>query len=365
MTPLTTKTPRLLLVHGHDCPLLDIRQSLAQRYAFVECALEDLATYAWPMPLDIIIDAPIDTIEQFQRVQAALRKRPKHEPGIAFVIDRMERALVLRAHALGAESVIARPLNNWSLFSSIDVLLNRARSRIWSEKFGAEAEGLVAGTDVLDSLFEFAASGTRLTQRELYSKGDTVIETLGETGLGRWVEAVKAHHSRTYRHSLLVTGIAVGFGQHLRMRQEDLQRLAIGGLMHDIGKATIPAELLEKAGPLTEEETLIVREHPNLGRGILSRQGGFAPEMIDVVAHHHEMLDGSGYPDGLSGNQIHDLVRIVTISDIFAALIEERAYKSAILNENAYAMLDNMKGKLDMSLVQAFKPIALETRLAA
>lgn len=362
---MSTKAPRLLLVHGHDCPRLDIRQTLSQRYIFVECALTDLPSYSWPEPLDIVLDAPIDTIEDFQRVQAALRRRPKHEPGIAFIIERQERALVLRAHALGAETVIARPLGARALFSSIDLLLNRARSKMWSERFGPEAEGLSAGTEVLDTLFEFAANGTRLTQRELYSRGDTVIETLGETGLGRWVEAVKAHHSRTYRHSLLVTGIAVGFGQLLGMRQDDLQRLAIGGLMHDIGKATIPAELLEKAGPLSEEEAMIVREHPSLGRGILSRQGGFAPEMIDVVAHHHEMLDGSGYPDALSGNQIRDLVRIVTISDIFAALIEERSYKTAIANEDAYAMLDGMKGKLDMSLVRAFRPIALETKLAA
>lgn len=362
---MRTEIPRLLLVHGHDGPRPDIRLALAQRYAFRECDLAALAKFRWDEPLEILIDAPLETIEDFERIQKATSRKPKHDPGMAFIIDRMERALVVRAHALGAEGIIPRPIGNWALFSAIDTLLNRSRSRLWSNTFGAEAEGLIAGTSVIDELFRFASSGTHLTQAQLYDRGDTVIDTLADTGLGRWIEAVKAHHSRTYQHSLLVTGIAVGFGQKLGMRQEDLRRLAVGGLLHDIGKASIPVEILEKAGPLTTEEALIVREHPALGRSILAHQGGFSPEMIDIVAHHHEMLDGSGYPDGLSGNAITDIVRVVTISDIFAALIEERTYKRAIENENAYAMLLTMGAKLDAALVKAFKPIALETKLAA
>ncbi len=343
----------------------DIRHALAQRYRFQECSLAELRNIKPNQMLEIIIDAPLDDEADIAAVQQVTARLSKSSQGLAFVIDRLTRSLMVRAHALGAEGVIPRPIGDVTLFKVVDELLDRARRREWATQFGPEAAGLSAGTDVLEQLFQFASTGSHLTQHELYDRGDVVIDTLAETGLGRWVEAVKAHHSQTFRHSLLVTGIAVGFGQHLAMRQDDLRRLALGGLIHDIGKAAIPASLLEKSTALTAEETLIVREHANLGRGILTRQGGFSPELIDVVGHHHEMLDGTGYPDKLSGGQIKDLVRIITISDIFAALIERRSYKLPMPNEDAYAVLGTMHDKLDMKLVEAFKPIAFETRLAA
>jgi putative nucleotidyltransferase with HDIG domain len=360
-----TDTSRILLVHGHETPRQDIRAILGQRYAFTECMLADLPSFRWTTALELVIDAPLETEIDVQRAIHGFSTLPKTGQGIVFVMDQLARQLMVRAHALGAEAIIPRPLQESTVFSVIDSLLVRARKETWTTRFGAEAGGLVAGTDALEHLFQFAVAGTKLTQFELYDRGDTVIDTLADTGLGRWVEAVKAHHSQTFRHSLLVTGVAVGFGQHLGMRRDDLRRLAVSGLVHDIGKAAIPLNLLEKPGALTKEETTIVREHTTLGRDILLRQGGFSPEMIDVVTHHHEMLDGSGYPDGLAGEAIKDLVRLVTISDIFAALIEQRAYKLPMPNEVAYAHLATMHGKLDMSLVDAFRPIAMETRLAA
>lgn len=361
---MKTDIDRVLLVYGQEEPNSDIRQILAQRYRFAECPLAALPDFRWTTPLALVVDTPLDDEVAVRQVREAMRKVPRSCPGSAFVIGELVRSLMVRAHALGAEHIIPRPLVDSSVFTVIDGLLERARRQVWSAG-GPQATGLAAGTDVLEELFQFAISGSRLTQHELYDRGDTVIDTLAETGLGRWVEAVKAHHSQTFRHSLLVTGVAVGFGQHLGMRHDDLRRLAVGGLVHDIGKAAIPVGLLEKPTALTEEEMAIVRDHTTLGRDILKRQGGFAPEMIDVVAHHHELLDGSGYPDGLSGTKIKDLVRVVTISDIFAALIEQRAYKLPMPNEAAYAILSSMRGKLDMTLVEAFKPIALETKLAA
>lgn len=355
---------RLLLVHGYPSPRQDIRDALSRNFAFREIALEALPGAITTPPPELVIDAPVESEEDVARLRAVLAATPRRGQGLALVLDRASRTFAVRALALGAEAAIARPLVPSRVFTVVSMLLDRARQRIWSAEF-SEAEGLAAGHAALERLFSFASGGTRLTQYELYDTGDTVIDTLAETGLGRWIDAVRSHHSATFRHSLLVTGIAVGFGQALSMRQEDLRRLALSGLLHDIGKSAIPVELLEKPGPLTQEETAILREHPNLGRDFLTRQGGFAPEMIKVVAHHHEYLDGSGYPDGLMGKSIPDLVRIVTISDIFAAMIERRAYKAAMPNEDAYAYLATLSGKLDMALVSAFRPIALETRLAA
>ncbi len=362
---MNQKSSRILLVHGHEPPRRDVRGFLEQRYRFRECSLEELPGWDWQEPLEVLVDAPLSTSADVNLVRQALERVPRDGPGVAFIIEELSRAQIVRAHSLGGEGIVSRPITAYALYATIDTLLNRSRIRQWSTDLGPAAAGLAAGNEALEQLFQFAAKGTRLTQRELYDHGDNVIDTLAETGLGKWIEAVKAHHSATFRHSLLVTGVAVGFGQHLRMRHEDLRRLAIGGLIHDIGKAAIPVEILEKPAALTPEEELIVREHTTLGRGILNKQGGFSPELVDVVAHHHEMLDGSGYPDGLAGDAIKDLVRIVTIADIFAALIENRAYKLPLPNDEAYAYLLSREGKLDMQLVKAFEPIAYGTKLAA
>ena len=151
-----------------------------------------------------------------------------------------------------------------------------------------------------------------------------------------WLTTVGCHHNETYRHCLFVTGFAVSFAQHLGMREDDQRRLARAALLHDVGKAFIPVAILDKPGELTEEETAEVREHPRRGYDALAAQGGFPPEMLDVVLHHHEFLDGTGYPNGLSGSQISDIVRLTTIVDIYAALVEKRAYRLQFTHVKAF-----------------------------
>jgi HD-GYP domain-containing protein (c-di-GMP phosphodiesterase class II) len=117
-------------------------------------------------------------------------------------------------------------------------------------------------------------------------------------------------------------------------------------------------EILDKPRDLTVEEMEIVRQHPRRGYDALSAQGGFPPEMLDVVLHHHELLDGTGYPNGLNGNQISDIVRLITIVDIYAALVEKRAYRLQFTHIKAFEMMEGMDGKLDQHLLQAFRPLA-------
>lgn len=363
---LPSEADRILLIHGRDAPRSDIRVALKMRYGFQECMLDDEAALSRQNPMIMLIDAPIDNEGEAQRIQAALRHLPSPITERAFILDDLSRASIVRAHAFGGEFIISRPLTGSSFYPLIEKLLVTARTRAWSSSGSKlETRGLYAGTEALEKIFQLASGGTEVTQRDLYGKGDAVIDALSETGIGRWVEAVKAHHSQTFRHCLLVTGVAVGFGLEIGLRHDDLQRLALGGMLHDIGKASIPVTILEKPGKLSPDETQIMQQHAALGRQILQKNGNFSEEMIDVVAHHHEFLDGSGYPDKLSGNGIPDLVRVMTISDIFAALIEPRSYKASLSNEEAYAILKNMDGKLDKALVRAFAPIAATTRIAA
>ena len=129
--------------------------------------------------------------------------------------------------------------------------------------------------------------------------------------------------------------------------------------MHDVGKVKIPISVLDKPGKLSPEERAEINKHPNYGAEILRMDGQFNDEIVDLTLHHHELLDGSGYPDGLIGSQISDPVRIMTIVDIFSALIDKRSYKEAMPADAAYRLLLEMDGKLEMALVKAFEPVAL------
>ena len=101
-----------------------------------------------------------------------------------------------------------------------------------------------------------------------------------------------------------------------------------------------------------------IRQHPRRGYEALAAQDGFPPEMLDVVLHHHEFLDGTGYPHGLAGDQISDIVRVITIVDIYAALVEKRAYRLEYTHARAFSMMEDMVGQLDQHLLQAFRPVA-------
>jgi len=151
-----------------------------------------------------------------------------------------------------------------------------------------------------------------------------VADAIAEEGLSRSLDAVRRHHEGTYQHCLLVTGTAVDFGLSLGLAKPDIERLYSAAMFHDIGKAKIPLAVLDKPGRLDAAERALIETHPVAGFDLLKGTCGISAEILDAVRHHHEYLDGSGYPDALCGDNIADIVRVLTISDVFAALIEDR-----------------------------------------
>ncbi len=160
----------------------------------------------------------------------------------------------------------------------------------------------------------------------------------------------------THQHCLLVTGLATAFATRLGFADLDSYRPTKAALLHDVGKTLISPAILNKPGRLTDEEMAVMRTHAALGYDLLVG-GGFSPEMLQVVRSHHEMLDGSGYPDGLRAPEIPDLARLVTICDIYGALIERRSYRAPMPGGEAYGILRSMTGRLDADLVAAFHPV--------
>jgi HD-GYP domain-containing protein (c-di-GMP phosphodiesterase class II) len=145
--------------------------------------------------------------------------------------------------------------------------------------------------------------------------------------------------SSTEEHTRRVALRAVQVGEKLGLPPTRLRVLAIGGLLHDIGKLSVPDAVLKKPGPLTRSEFAVVQEHPERGRRLLRELGGFGDRILRAVLDHHERLDGSGYPRRLESDQMGLDARILAVCDVYDALISQRVYRGAWSHERALALL--------------------------
>jgi HD-GYP domain-containing protein (c-di-GMP phosphodiesterase class II) len=149
------------------------------------------------------------------------------------------------------------------------------------------------------------------------------------------VVRLKSDMDYTYLHSVSVCGLMISLAYSLELNEESIKEAGLAGLLHDIGMMTVAPEIRFKKGALTEHEISIVRSHPIEGYNMLKDSGEFSEAIMDVCLHHHERLDGSGYPDQLMGDEISQLSRMAAICSTFDALTTERPYKKALMTTDA------------------------------
>jgi putative nucleotidyltransferase with HDIG domain len=273
-----------------------------------------------------------------------------------FVVDAKNRLAVVQALALSATHVLGSPIDRRELLDVLGLLKTPKPPRAL---VGDAQEVSAGGARSLASMFADARSGRHVDVADAKQAAARIANSIAEDGLTNWLKAVRHHHEGTYQHCLLVIGVAVEFGLKIGLSGIDIERLSFAAMLHDIGKAKIPLSVLDKPGKLNTGERALIETHPAAGYDALKETPGISAEVLDVVRHHHEYLDGSGYPDGLCASGISDIVRILTISDIFAALIEDRRYKPVMPRSEAYDVVWGMRGKLEAPLVAAFKQVAL------
>jgi HD-GYP domain-containing protein (c-di-GMP phosphodiesterase class II) len=159
----------------------------------------------------------------------------------------------------------------------------------------------------------------------------------------------------TYTHSVNTFIFSTVLAQRLGFKESSIRELGQGTLLHDIGKSRIDPEILNSREKLTAEQWVEMKKHPGYGCEILEAEGGASDVVLDIVLHHHEKLDGSGYPHALSGDEISRWARIAAIVDIFDALTTQRSYKSAIGSFSCLKfMLGNMADELDKEFLRVF-----------
>ena len=159
--------------------------------------------------------------------------------------------------------------------------------------------------------------------------------------------------------------MAVSLGKKLGMTGQELEALRFGGALHDIGKIAVPGKILNKTGSLDPHELDIMKSHPDEGCKIcLPLMKNLGPA-LEVIRHHHENLDGSGYPDGLKGDEISVAARIMGVVDIYDALITDRPYRKGMTQEKAFEILreEAEEGKLDKEVVRKLETLVSKGKI--
>jgi putative two-component system response regulator len=216
-------------------------------------------------------------------------------------------------------------------------------------------EGIRAGADeFLGKPFDPAELHARIQSLVRLKRQTDELESAEAVllGLGATIEA---RDPSTNGHCQRLAGYATALGRSLGLDPLDIGALARGGFLHDIGKIAVPDRVLLKEGALDREESQVMREHPVVGDALCSGLRSLQ-KVRPIVRHHHERLDGTGYPDGLRNSAVPLLAQIVSVVDVFDALTTKRPYREAIRRDEAFDVLSEeaKKGWRDRALVDAF-----------
>jgi putative two-component system response regulator len=269
----------------------EVRDASSGEQALAECAAfrPDLIL------LDILMPG-IDGLEVCRRIKATRETRLTPVVLITGLSDTEDRIQGINA---GADDFLSKPID-------VNELLARTRSLLKLKQYTDELENAET------VLFSLALS---IEARDPYTRG----------------------------HCDRLAGLSSRFGQKLGLPEEEITALRRAGVVHDVGKIVVPDAILLKPGPLTAEEILIMRKHPVVGEKICSPLKSMKL-VLPIIRHHHEKRDGSGYPDGLRGEEIPLAARILQLADVYDALTTDRPYRKAISSEAALALMDTESG---------------------
>jgi len=204
-------------------------------------------------------------------------------------------------------------------------------------------------------MFHEVRMGNALHTDETFALVDEITQSLSRNsnaflGLSRLKE--KDHH--TYMHSVAVCGLMIAVGRQFDIEGEQLRNLGVAGLLHDAGLAKIPTRILNKPGHLSEEESNIIRTHPALGWDLLEAANDTNEMVLDVCLHHHERMDGDGYPKNLPGESLSLYTKICTVCDVYDTITSDRYYqKSYAPTEAIRRMTAWQPGQFDLNVFHA------------
>jgi putative nucleotidyltransferase with HDIG domain len=338
----TIAKPRLLIVDDEVEVRSVLRDLLADQYACAEAAsaeeaLAQLRETYYELVISDITMSGMTGLEMIPHVQLA-----SPDTVIVMISGRQTIESAINALRLGAFDYLMKPFDLRQAEAAVARALEHHELLVAKQRYENHLEDLVdQRTAELDQTLGSLENAYRSTLRALTS-------------------ALEARDAETHGHSERVVTFSLRLGREYGLSSAEMKALEFGSLLHDIGKIGVPDAILRKPGKLTDEEWVLMREHPMHGQQIL-RGIKFLEGAARVVAQHHEKWDGSGYPAGLKLEETDICARIFSVADAFDAITSDRVYRKGRPYEAAAQELDEWAGRqFDPKVVEAFHRVPKE-----
>ncbi len=304
------------------------------------CGEDALAALTQEAPDLFLLDLQLPGMHGLD-VLAAIRERSPATPVVVFS-GSASISDVVRALRLGAADYLLKPVIDFEILEhAVGTALERARLLREREQYQLRLEREIATRthELQDQLAQRLAAEARL--RQSFERLERVLDETVQT-LAAVVETKDPH---TSGHQRRVVQLAAAMAPELGLSEERIRGLRVAGLLHDIGKIYVPAEILARPGPLRHSEIDLLRSHPAIGYELL-KGIPFEWPVADIVVQHHERMDGSGYPAGLRGDAIMLEARILAVADVVEALSSHRPYRPALGLDRALQEIRAARGVL-------------------
>ena len=262
------------------------------------------------------------------------------------------------------DATLEKPFRRSALVNTISSLLNAQTEAGWTRLATSPRLTLQNSLVTFNHVAELIQKGEALSHEDLQCASLPLVESVLNSEYRDIMFAILGHDNFSFVHSVRVATLLVLLGHNLGLKGESLLLLATGGLLHDIGKMSIPCDVLNKPSALTDEEMALVQSHVVRGFHYLEHHAVMPKGIMTIVGEHHERLDGSGYPNKLKGDQLNDLARMAAIVDVFVAMTEYRPYRPVIEAEKTlHSMVEEMGAQLDTKLLKLFQEMLLDSSI--
>ena len=309
----------------------------------VSCASGEEALSSLDPGFDLIIlDINMPGLDGFETLKF-INERSLGIP-VIFLTGAGSMEYAVKAINLGAYDFIPKPIEDLDIFN---IKVKRAiEKRMYVVQEKAYKENLE--TEVRNKTRELAEKNRQL---EEYNEN---LEVSALNTMLTLQTALEEKDMYTAGHTTRVTFLAMNIGRALHLGAEDLTVLERACKVHDIGKLVVDVSYIRKPGPLTDEEWLLMKKHPEIGANII-KPLAFMQDELFIVRHHHERMDGKGYPDGLGGSDLNLLTKIITVADSYDAMTSKRSYKQNMSQQDAVAEMHRCSGaQFDPEVVRIF-----------
>jgi putative nucleotidyltransferase with HDIG domain len=295
-------------------------------------------------------------------LRAMRRERQLWYTPVIYVSDRGDIETLQIALSAGASDCMLKPYRRSALVRAVSVQLNAKVEQGWKKLLPFQRDALEGTLSVFNSIADAIDADSPIQYLAVAEACSALVEAVDANRHQPILDAVRDHDNYAYVHSLRVATLLARFGCLIGLSRSQLLLLTAGGLLHDVGKLAIRHPAVHKTEVLTSEEAEIVRRHVAASVAVLRTSEQMPKGVVTIALQHHERLDGSGYPNGLSGDKLNELARMAGIVDAFVTLTDPRTMSGGLGPTQAVrVMAVDQEGQFDQELLARFKDVVSQT----